>query len=171
MIEAACRAPSAHNRQPWRYVILGQTAERTHLVEQMRARWVADLTADGMPTEQVEQTVTRGAERLQHAPVLILVCMTMSQMDVYPDPRRQEAERMMAVQSVAMAGSHLLLAAHAEGLGACWMCAPLFVPELVREVLELPTDWEPQGVIALGYAADEGRERSRRTVEEVARWQ
>ncbi len=171
LIEAAGRAPSAHNRQPWRYVILGQTAERARLVEQMRARWVQDLTADGLPADQIEQTVARGAERLQNAPVIILVCLTMSQMDEYRDARRKDSERVMAVQSVAMAGSFLLLSAHAEGLGACWMCAPLFVPELVRDVLELPSDWEPQGAIALGYPADEGRDRSRRAFEEVARWQ
>ncbi|MEZ4580208.1 MAG: nitroreductase family protein [Caldilineaceae bacterium] len=42
---------------------------------------------------------------------------------------------------------NLLLAAHAHGLGACWMCAPLFVPDLVRTVLDLPPAWEPQALI------------------------
>src|ERR1700704_3659263 len=58
----------------------------------------------------------------------------------YPDPRRAQAEYLMAVQSVAMAVQNLLLAAHAEGLGACWMCAPLFCGEAVRAALALPAD-------------------------------
>jgi len=39
-----------------------------------------------------------------------------------------QAERIMATQSVALAVQNLLLAAHDRGLGACWMCAPLFCP-------------------------------------------
>ncbi len=61
----------------------------------------------------------------------------------------------MAVQSVALACQNLLLAAHAYGLGACWMCAPLFVPHVVRQVLELPAAWQPQALITLGYPAEE----------------
>ena len=30
-----------------------------------------------------------------------------------------------------------------SGLAACWMCAPLFCPEVVRRALELPADWQP----------------------------
>ena len=60
----------------------------------------------------------------------------------------------MATQSVAMAGQNLLLAAQAEGLGACWMCAPLFCPDVVRAQLDLPEEWQAQGLIACGYAAE-----------------
>jgi hypothetical protein len=70
----------------------------------------------------------------------------------------------MAVQSTAMAVQNLLLAAHAEGLGACWMCAPLFCPEVVRSVLAFPAYWQPQGLITLGWPADGGRERQRRVL-------
>ena len=53
--------------------------------------------------------------------------------------------------SVALAGQNLLLAAHAEGLGACWLCAPLFCPDVVRDTLGLPEDWQPQAFISLGW--------------------
>jgi nitroreductase len=81
--------------------------------------------------------------------------MTMADMDRYPDPKRRRAEWTMATQSLALAGQNLLLAAHAEGLGACWLCAPLFCPEVVRAALGLPEDWEPQAFISLGWP-DEG---------------
>ncbi|MEZ4593785.1 MAG: nitroreductase family protein [Chloroflexota bacterium] len=58
-------------------------------------------------------------------------------------------------ESVAMAAQTLWLTAHAAGLGACWLCAPLFVPELVVETLQLPLDWEPQGLLTLGWPAEE----------------
>jgi coenzyme F420-0:L-glutamate ligase / coenzyme F420-1:gamma-L-glutamate ligase len=73
------------------------------------------------------------------------------------------------VQSVAMAGQNLLLAAHDAGLGACWMCGPLFCPDVVRQVLALPDDWQPQGLITLGYPA-QTRTRTRRPVEESVLW-
>jgi len=76
----------------------------------------------------------------------------------------------MAVQSVAMAGENLLLAAHAEGLGACWMCAPLFAPDVVKQELDLPSTWEPQGLVLIGHAAGSSGPRRRRTVDEVTRW-
>jgi nitroreductase len=67
----------------------------------------------------------------------------------------------MAVQSVALACQNLLLAAHYYGLGACWMCAPLFAPVLVRDVLQLPAAWTPQALITVGYPAEEkGKERA-----------
>ena len=45
----------------------------------------------------------------------------------------------MAVQSVALAVQDMLLRAHAEGLGACWMCGPLFCPDVVRASFRCPT--------------------------------
>jgi nitroreductase len=66
----------------------------------------------------------------------------------------------MAVQSTALAGQNLLLAAHALGLASCWMCAPLFCPDVVAETLGLPEDWQPQALIAVGYAAEE-RQKTR----------
>ena len=79
----------------------------------------------------------------------------MIDMDSYPDKKRAEAERTMTIQSVAMAAQNLWLAAHSLGLGACWLCAPLFVPELVRQTCRLPADWEPQGLLTLGFPAEE----------------
>jgi F420 biosynthesis protein FbiB-like protein len=86
--------------------------------------------------------------------------MSMMDMDRYPDERRQDNEWLMAVQSTAMAGQNLLLAAQAEGLGACWMCAPLFCPDVVKHTLALPADWQPQGLVTCGYPA-ETREKER----------
>jgi nitroreductase len=54
--------------------------------------------------------------------------------------------------------------AEASDLAACWLCAPLFVPALVCETLALPADWQPQGLITLGEAA-EVRQKSRQPLE------
>jgi F420 biosynthesis protein FbiB-like protein len=164
LLEAATWAPSSHNRQPWRFAVLTQPADRERLARAMGARLRADRTADGDDPADIERDVARSYSRLTGAPVLIVVCMSMADMDHYPDPRRTRHEWVMAAQSTAMAAQNLLLLAHAQGLAACWICAPLFVPNLVRDTLALPPDWEPQGLIALGRAA-ETRQKNRMPID------
>ncbi len=160
LLETAVWSPSAHNRQPWRFAVLEAPASKEALARAMGQRLRADRSADGDPPEAIEQDVARSLARITGAPVLIVVCLTLADMDRYPDGRRSQAERTMAVQSVAMAAQTLWLAAHAAGLGACWLCAPLFVPELVAQTLALPPDWEPQGLLTLGWPAEE-KEKTR----------
>ena len=157
MLAAAIRAPSAHNRQPWRFAVIEGQGTQERLARAMGRKLRADLTADGAPQAVIEKDVKRSYSRITSAPALILVALSMADMDAYPDEGRQNNELLMAVQSTAMAGQNLLLAAHALGLGACWMCAPLFCPDVVRETLDLPVDWLPQGLVTVGYAAEERR--------------
>jgi len=164
VLAAAMWAPSAHNRQPWRFAVIYDAAIRARLADAMSAALRADLDADGLPPDQVEAQAARRRERLTRAPVLVLLCMTMADMDEYPDARRRQAEWTMATQSAALAGQNLLLAAQAEGLGACWLCAPLFCPGAVRAVLALPEDWEPQAFISLGWP-DEAPHKERAPLE------
>jgi F420 biosynthesis protein FbiB-like protein len=93
----------------------------------------------------------------------------MADMDTYPDERRSAAEKIMAIQGTAMAIQNLLLAATAEGLGSSLMCAPLFCPETVRTVLQLPNDWEPQALIMLGYPRASAKPRERRPIQDIVR--
>lgn len=169
VLRAATWAPSAHNRQPWRFAVVQSLAARSRLAEAMGARLRDDLEADGVPEAVIAADVTRSYRRLAGAPVLIVVCLTMADMDRYPDEQRQNNERIMAIQSTAMAGQNLLLAAHALELAGCWMCAPLFSQETVRVELDLPAAWEPQGLITLGYPAQE-RDKGRKTLAEVTRF-
>ncbi len=168
LLTAAIWAPSAHNRQPWRFVIIAGRSMKEKLARAMGEKLRADLTADGAPREVIEKDVRRSFSRISVAPALILVALTMADMDNYPDQGRQQNEWLMAVQSTAMAGQNLLLAAHALGLGACWMCAPLFCPNVVRQTLDLPADWQPQGLVTVGYAAEQ-RHKSRLPLNRVVR--
>jgi coenzyme F420-0:L-glutamate ligase/coenzyme F420-1:gamma-L-glutamate ligase len=158
VLEAALLAPSAHNRQPWRFAVLTTPEAKEKLARAMGERWREDLAGDGLAPEEI---VKRSHERLTGSPCLIVACLTMADMPVYADERRAQVERVMAVQSVAAALQNLLLAAHALGLGACWRCAPLYCPEVVVEALDLPEDWEPQAIITLGYPGQPGERKGR----------
>jgi coenzyme F420-0:L-glutamate ligase / coenzyme F420-1:gamma-L-glutamate ligase len=169
LIDAARFAPSAHNRQPWRFVVLQDAEDKARLADAMGARLRADRLADGDEPEAIEKDVANSRLRITSAPAVIVVCCTLSDMDRYADARRAEAERLMAVQSTAMAAQNLLLLAHAEGLGACWMCAPLFCADTVKLALELPSDWHPQALITLGRPESAGRRRERRAIADIVR--
>lgn len=169
LLEAAIWAPSAHNRQPWRFAVVESQSQKEFLAREMGARLRSDLRADGVPEAVIEQDAGRSYTRITAAPVLIALCLSMIEMDSYPDVKRSQAEYLMAVQSVAIAGQNLLLLAHDAGLGACWMCAPLFCPDVVRSALDLPDDWQPQALLTLGYPA-ETREKTRQPVARKVVW-
>ncbi len=170
LFESAAAAPSAHNRQPWRYLVIEDAAAKSTLARAMGERLASDRARDGDPQDAIARDVARSHARITGAPVLVLVCLTLEETDVYPDAARAHAEFLMAVQSMAMATQNLLLAAHAEGLAACWMCAPLFCPEVVRAGLDLPPAWQPQGLVTLGLPADDGRDRPRKPLTAFVRY-
>ena len=169
LLTAAIWAPSAHNRQPWRFAVITGSETKRSLAAAMGQKLRSDLTADKVPANVIEKDVSRSYQRITGAPLLVLLCQSMQDMDSYPDERRQGKEWVMATQSTAMAAQNFLLAAHALGLGACWMCAPLFVPELVQTVLRLPETWAPQALITLGYPAEE-KTRDRAPIAERVLW-
>jgi coenzyme F420-0:L-glutamate ligase / coenzyme F420-1:gamma-L-glutamate ligase len=168
VLEAATWAPSAHNRQPWRFVVLESQPRRERLAQEMGRDFRRDLLADGAPEAEAQAQVERSRQRMLAAPAVVLLCLDGTAGDQYPDPERQQAELLMGVQSVALAGENLLLAAQAEGLGGVWVCAPLFAPAAVQRALALPPNWLPQGLIYLGFPAKIPAMRPRRPVEEVS---
>lgn len=170
LLVAAISAPSAHNRQPWRFVVLDSAEVKVAVADAMGRRLRADRERDGDNALAIRDDVERSYQRITGAPVAILVCMTMEDMDRYPDSRRQGAERHMAIQGTAMAVQNLLLAAHANGLGASWLCAPLFCPDTVARALALPDAWEPQALVTLGYPANAGKPFRRRSLKDVVRY-
>lgn len=167
IIETASYAPSAHNRQPWRFVVVESQEARQQLTDAMGADFRADLMMDNTAAGEVEEQVKRSRQRILEAPACIILCLNRSVEDVYPDARRQQAEHLMGVQGVAMAGQNLLLAAQVEGLGGVWLCAPLFAPEAVRRALDLPHEWEAQGMVLLGFPAKAPAPRPRQAPSDI----
>lgn len=127
-----------------------------------------DLSRDGLSPEKIQAQINRSKDRITSAPVAILLCLDMSEMDSYPDEKRQQAERTMAVQSVAAAGLQLLLAAHAEGLGGVWACWPLFAQNVILDTLNLPKTWEPQAMFFIGYSDQEPKIKEIKSLDEIS---
>ncbi len=154
LLEAASFAPSAHNAQPWRFMVLTEYQSKADLANSMAKAWLRELGKDHVPKKTRLKLAQTSVNQFTKAPVLVLACMTLEDMEKYPDTERQQYERDLAIQSLAAAIQNLLLAAHAKGLGACWYCAPIFCKLAVRKVLRIPEKVEPQALITVGYPAE-----------------
>jgi len=167
ILTTATFAPSAHNRQPWRFCVVTDLSVKTKLADAMAMEFERDLNNDQLSQTEIQKRITRSRERIIAAPVVIILSVDMSDMDIYPDEKRNKAEYLMAVQSVANVGMQMLLATHAEGLGGVWVCSPLFVQETIQNILELPKTWEPQAMFFLGYPQDIPDARERKPLDAV----
>lgn len=163
-------APSAHNRQPWRFAVVTNPQMRQSLALAMAESFRSRLAEDGESESVIAARLAKSQKRIEDAPVAVVLCLDMTEMDVYPDDERNQLERVMAAQSAALAGGTLLLAAHAEGLAGVWLCAPLFARQEVRSVLDLPVSWDPQAMLLIGYPDDQAPGRTRKPLAEVARF-
>src|SRR5689334_22040083 len=64
LLTAASRAPSAHNKQPWRFVVLDTFDSRHGLAEAMGRKLRQDRTRDGDAPELIEADVERSYQRV-----------------------------------------------------------------------------------------------------------
>jgi F420 biosynthesis protein FbiB-like protein len=170
ILETATYAPSAHDKQPWRLVVVTSADSKLRLAKAVTAKFRLDMLNDGTTAAEIQARVDRTVRRTGEAPCIVILCKDITKVNPQPDTIRQKAETSMGTQSVALAGLQLLLAAHAEGLGGTWICWPLFAREEISREFELSPDWEPQGMIFLGYPAEQPVTPPRKPLREIVRY-
>jgi nitroreductase len=126
LLEAMQWAPSAGNAQPWRVHVV-RDRERKELLAQaaLGQRFVAE------------------------APVALVV---VADLDEAIRAYGKRGAELYVLQDTAAAVQNLLLAAHAAGLGACWVGA--FRESMVSRALSLPEMARPVAVVPVGVPAE-----------------
>ena len=141
IFEMALWAPSGMNRQNWFFIVMaGEKKENLVEVTSKGYDHIEPVLKEVFAEKPIVIEATKKFfKKLGGAPVLIFA---------YYEPTREKPET--SVQTVAAAIENLLLSAHAEGLGACWMTGPLHVAEQINEALGI-RDKTLVAVIPLGY--------------------
>ena len=139
ILEAAIRAPSAGNCQPWHFVVVRSEQTKGLLAQAAYGQWF-----------------------VAQVPVVIVVCADPSR-----SARRygSRGTQLYCLQDTAAAAEHILLAVTALGLGACWVGA--FDEGAASQALGLPANLRPVAIVPVGYPAARPHRTSRRSLEEV----
>lgn len=166
LIDAAIQAPSAHNLQPWVFVLIDKKETKERLSSKMAATWINNLEKDGKSYLDIQAKVNLSKERINNAPFIIIPCFDTSKVEKYGD-ERDNAEFIMGIQSVALASENILLRATEKGYGVLWLCAPLFCPDDVRVALNIPEHILPQEILIIGVPDEDPEKPTRKKVEEV----
>ncbi|MCD6593424.1 nitroreductase family protein [Candidatus Bathyarchaeota archaeon] len=143
ILDAARWAPSAGNIQPWMFVIVRDPKRKRRLSE-----------------AALNQLF------IEEAPVVIVVCADQERSGRVYGRRGSD---LYCIQDTAAAIQNLLLAAHALGLGACWVGA--FNEDAVRHVLNIPAGVRPVAIIPIGRPAVKPRAVFKRSLNEIVRYE
>lgn len=172
LLEAARWAPSNHNRQPWRFLVLDDRERIRGLAKAVGQALGAKLQALPSLASAYAGDLAHYATLFAQAPVVIValhkqpVSVARALLEGLPHPGLVSGEPL----SVAMAVQNLLLAAQALDLGACVMTAPLLVPEAVARALRLPAGHDLTCFIALGYPAESPEPPRRKKLEQCCEY-
>ena len=166
-IELACWAPSAHNGQFWRYIILQKGKLRKRLVDKMNEKLRYDLLKDGNDEEVIKVKIEKTRNTFLKAPYLILLCLDQKELEKYEDIERTHNELLLGVQSISSSATYLLLAFETKNLAACWYCAPLFAKEIIKESLKLPKSYIPMAFFTVGYPIKSVKAPNRKKLKEI----
>jgi nitroreductase len=160
LLAAAVLAPSAKNRQPWRFVVL-EGAARANLARLME-EGAAAVEARGQSTHSCR----RSARIVAQAPVTILVFNPEYQHEgsivdhvTYNAPDIQSIGGM--VQTLLLAGEEL-------GVGTLWVCDILYAYPLIREWLNRKE--ELVTAICIGYPDEAPEARPRTSWQGITVW-
>ncbi len=172
LLDAAVRAPSGGNRQPWAFIVIRDAEAKRKIGAWYRDAW--DKTYGAIPKEQRDQfegsfaRTYRSAEHLAfhlaEAPVLILVCAHGVHVPGNAASASQYGSIFPAVQN-------LLLAARGLELGASLTTLHKLHEAEVKEMLGVPDDVETVALIPVGYPAGRYGPAPRRPVEEVTHYE
>ncbi len=165
MLEAARLAPSAHNEQPWHFIVIRDQELKSKLRDIVNAIIEAqiEMAEDEARKKELEERRFY-ATNFASAPVVVVVLTRP-----FPRPSPEEQPPFnQGLQSVAAAITQLHLAATALGYGSCWTTLPLeFAGSEIEAILGVEKPWFAVAILPIGVPARMPKEVKRKSLEEV----
>ncbi len=128
-------APSACNKQPWRFLIVFNEKTKAEICKCYSREWLAQAPA---------------------------IVVALGNND---EAWKREGETPITEIDVAIAMEHLVLAASAEGLGTCWVCA--YEKAKLNKALNIIKPWDVLAISPLGYPAKEGKHIPKKDIKDI----
>jgi nitroreductase len=147
-IEAARVAPSASNSQPWRYIVIDDTV----LKEKVAAETYGTLVTFN--------------KFIHQAPVIVAIVIEKPR--VITQIGGAIKDREFPLIDIGITAEHFCLQAAELGLGTCML--GWFNEKPIRKLLHIPDKKRIGLIIALGYPADEPRQKIRKTTVEMCNY-
>lgn len=179
LLEAAVAAPSASNKQPWRFLVV----ESKVAIAKMAAAVREAITRISARIPESSQDSFRAYgdyfTRFEHAPAVIvpihralhiisnLVDDQLSEVDKSAIRNMEENSGLIGT---SLALENLLLMAHELGLGASGMTGPLVAEPALRAILDVPAGWGIVALVPIGWPAEQPSPPGRKSVDKVVRW-
>jgi nitroreductase len=168
ILNAANQAPSAHNQQSWRFIVLrdNKKSELVNLV-------VSNSVNFPRPTSVLLRMAARS---IASAPIVIAVMNTGELIRRGPDLFDIEKEsardffRIMEIQSSAAAVENMLIAATSIGLASVWLGILIIVQEEVLNFLGNQSG-EFMAVVPVGYAVKSSSGPKKRSLDVVVKYE
>jgi nitroreductase len=169
LFEAARWAPSNHNRQPWRFLVIE---------DRQRIKQLAEMVGQGLSQKMKSLPeaaasyigeFTHYATFFASVPVLVValhkwpVSVSAPVLAGLKNPELVSGEPL----SVAMAVQNLLLAAQALGLGTCVLTGPLLARDALAGILDLPAGHDLTCFVAIGHPAESPTPPRRKNLEQI----
>lgn len=169
IIQAGIAAPSAKNRQPWKFVVVSGMAKE-EMIAAFERGMEREKGADAlMPNfRQYISSARHTLSIMRKAPVTIFVMNTLALDLQQPLTSEERIYELCNAQSIGAALENMTLAATELGLGSLWICDTYFAQQELMEFLN--TDGDLIAAMTIGYADQSPDARPRNELCEIVEW-
>ena len=169
IIDAGRMAPSAKNRQPWKYIVFGNEnkARLLDCIEQGLIReenGIHLLPKFGFGIQDAKNTL----RIMKEAPIIIIVLNTNGCSLFFPMDNEKRITEISDSLSIGASIQNMLLKAEELGLGTLWIANTCFA---YTELVEfLGGEEQLVGAVAIGYANEKPGQRPRKALDEIVEY-
>jgi len=176
IIYAATLAPSAHNKQMWRFIAI---SNKDILREMKRAIMNEIEEVSNWPELKEAGVKVKGMRAYStffvKAPLVFAVLVKpyhsmideVLKLEGLKKGKAELLRSQVEIQSVAAAVENLLLAATEKGYGTCWMCGPLIAAPALKEILKIEEPWRLMALVPMGIPDQEPKPKIVKKIDEV----
>jgi nitroreductase len=168
IITAGILAPSAKNRQPWKFIIITEK-NKNEMIKTIQAGIENEKSGGGLLKNFREfiPFAENSVRIMEEAPVTVFVLNTENT-TALSQTAEEKLFEMANIQSIGAAIENMLLAALEYGIGSLWICDIYFAyNELSRW---LNTDRQIVAAVSFGYPDESPPPRPRKGMDVLTGW-